>query len=243
VRLVQAGEGSPRDVVIVWHGNPRIDAQLRAAAPLACIGMLTMSPGTYGGAAPYPAQLAELVRLGGGFDVGRVILCGWSEGGLQTRRAILEGADPAALVIADGTYASLPPDVARQIAPWQRIAELAKSGSRAFVASHTMLDYVETLPSPYMSSRHGLERVTGFSLPSGGAKDAPIRNQVGSLVTYSFASADADGHGFQLLTMLPKMLEEAIALLDGGGAGPALAGIAATWGTMLAVAFVSWWNR
>src|SRR5262245_53630504 len=114
MRIVQPGKGDVRDVVLVYHLSSAVDAALRAAAPSACIGNETgpAFKGFYSGTgpgriAPLADALEDLRRRIGRFNVGRIIVVGYSEGCQASRTHLRAGADPDAIVAADGTHASL----------------------------------------------------------------------------------------------------------------------------------------
>lgn len=220
LRLVQLGDGSPRDVVVIYHYTGELDAAVKAAAPRALIVNDTRPPHTYDGLPTLDAALERARALAGDpyLEIARTVLCGFSEGVMCTRAVLNQGGRlPDALVLADGTHGSLPV-VDSQYAAWRAFAELSKSGSRAMVASHTMIA-TEVPPQPYVSAVHGLRLVTGWPLNVTGPNDAPVRRQEGALVVYSFSGIDAPAHVFQARSAFPMMLKEAMSLLEGRRGG------------------------
>lgn len=245
MRLVTAGDGATRDVVLVYHAHPRTDADVKDAAPGAIVVNDTGAAFSsyYSKVGSLDAILDKVRALVPGVDFGRVIVCGWSEG-CQASRVILNAAakdgasEPDALVLADGTNATLP---VTGIETWSRFAEEAKASKRVMVASHTMLTYVETLASPYASTLRVLRAMTGFPLDRPGPLDAPGRSQEGDCIVYSYATTDGPGHAFQLTTALPRMLAEAIDVLKGGPAFATMGGVLLAIGIHAAGAFVGAW--
>jgi pimeloyl-ACP methyl ester carboxylesterase len=222
LRLISAGDGEARDLVLVYHVHTNGDAKLREAAPHAIILSDTRPPGSYN---PIPllswdALKAYALRVSGATSIARFIVGGWSEGSSLGPRAHLRRGDPvAAIVMADGAHTTWPPDTklyAEQIKPWALFAAKAKHGEAVMIASHTMLTYVEKLPSPYVSSWRALKSATGFPLDKQGPTEAPVASREGSLVVLSFSGADAPAHVDQQFVALPNMLAMALGLMGSG---------------------------
>lgn len=218
-RLVQAGVGDARDLVVVYFLAQQNDGALRAAAPGAIIVNDTRTDTSgyarAGGGGVEPLldlvpRLEAMLKC----SVRSVTLCGWSIGCKAVRSQLLssDGAGVDAVVAMDGTAANFPtPDERTQIKPWKDFAEQAKAGEKVMVATHTMLTYTEHLPQPFMATWHVLQRVTGFTLAAQGPNDAPVLSQEGQLTVWSYAAADAAGHTFQGREALPRCLAQALA--------------------------------
>lgn len=224
LRIVQAGGGDPRPLVLVYHLNARVDDALRSAVGPAALIANDSTP--YASAAPLSDTTAALAAAVGA-RLAPVVLAGFSAGGLATQRLLQLGADPDALVIADGTYATTP----EGWADWQRYAGRARAGARTFVASHTSL----VVPS---STWHVLSAIAGETLPLGAGvlnrpADAPVlrepfeRRQWGNFTVYSYPTQDMAGHQYQGDVVLPAMLREAMANLTVPATSVAVAGTTA----------------
>ena len=211
LRIVQEGSGSTRLLVLIYHLNARNDAAVAAAAgPSAFIANDTTIGSQYQDTPPLADTIAQLAPDGVTFSP--VIVCGFSAGGLATARILAQGGDPDALVVADGTYASVP----SQWAGWQAYANRAMDGQRTFLASYTS----------YMgdtSTWHVLSAIIGETLPVGPVVDRPADAPLmktssywksGNFTIYGYPTNDMPGHEYQGDVVLPMMLKQAI-----GGSG------------------------
>lgn len=215
LRIVQEGSGAVRPLVLVYHLNAAVDPALReAAGPNATIANTTAPGSVYADIPSLDTTLAQLAQaLGGGVRFSPIVAAGFSAGGFATRTLLERGGRaPDAVVVADGTYATAPP----QWAAWERYANDARLGRGVFVASHT--SYV----APASNTWHVLKAITGWDLPLGpGAAprppDVPLlhlpfeRRQAGNLVVYSY-----DGtHNAQGAVVLSQMIAEALGMTKG----------------------------
>lgn len=225
LRLLNSGRGEERDLVVAYHaglhdssGRPN-DAgrRLIAAAPDAII----ITDVRMAGQRQYvdPHKFAELdawaLHAANGLAVRRRILTGWSEGCQAIRAALARGEVPDAVVPADGTHTSTPPDYARQVTPWSDYAAAARRCDGVMVASHTSI-----VPPGYASTTQTMRLITGWALQDAGPDDAPARRADGCLVVYSYAGRDAPAHVYQLHHALPAMVGEALELLDAANTTP-----------------------
>ncbi len=194
MRLVQAGSGDPRDLVVVYHLNASADADVCAAVgPDACIVNDTVPQsdiGVYGSIGPGGiASLEDVAAWAasqvGAFSIDRIILVGYSAGYLGVRTQLLAGADPAAIVVADGIQTPRPGD-AGAVAPWVAYAALARAGDRVFVASHSTQGQTNML-----NTTDTLRLITGMPLVDAG-----------------------NDHHAQGYVVLPRLLGMAMALLS-----------------------------
>jgi hypothetical protein len=234
MRLVQAGTGAARDVVLVYHLAPEGDGAVRAAiGPGACILNETVpqaSIGAYGTIGP--GGLSTVVGAIGWaqgqadtFQPRRLMLAGFSAGYIAVRTQLLAGIDPDAVVVADGIQSPRPGSPA-DVKVWSHYADEATKGERVFVASHSTQGATGLL-----STTETLRLVTGFPLDHAGPLDAPVVSRDGKLVVWSFSGNDHHAQGY---AVLPRMLALAMDLLAapaadaGGGMGPgAVVGIVA----------------
>jgi len=220
VTVTQSGSGDPRPLILVYRPgvSAAADAALRERAPAALIATDTTPTATVRPLAETVAALEQLV----GARLSPIVLAGFSEGGLGTRQLLQLGADPDALVIADGTYGA--PD------GWRPYADRARRGTRVFVASHG-------IPVSVASPWRALSALTGETLPlaanTPNRPDAPVlrepfeRRQYGSFIVYSYGGT----HSAQGAQVLPTMIGEALARVTpastaGVSAGAVLGGAA-----------------
>lgn len=242
-RLVQSGEGDRRFVVLLYLIHPDRDPALREA-----LGPKPMILARVDDGDPGPGIGEELLRahvipadpqpdfpqLAG------LVLGGWSAGCSGVRKRLLE-RNPAmippmirALVLADGTHASLPPQP-WQLDVWRPWIEKARASgttetyaidenttnvarlrdglvhpSFVFAASHTYQTYVEQLPGgkAYTSTVNVLQALTGWRLDQGQHWPFGYRTAEHDLHVESWASAAIDGpaHIRQQTEALPGML-------------------------------------
>jgi len=144
----------------------------------------------------------------------RLVLLAWSAG-VQTLRAMWnKGVRPDVLVALDGTAANYPTPQEWQIRPWREAAEAARSGRMCTILTCTNQTYVEQIASPYMATRHVLERALGHALTPGEDVDE------GDLHVWPATSATIDGpaHIRQVTHVLPRALGVVRSFLDGGAA-------------------------
>ncbi|TKC93705.1 hypothetical protein [Polyangium fumosum] len=204
LRLVQAGEGNPRALVIAFLIGAELDPRLRAAfGPRTCV----MADGAASG--PMMEEILEFAHRRAGLrHVSRLALIGYSAGCQRVRALRLAGVEASAYLLADGTHASWPP------ADWQidwlrQLVERARAGKALVVASHTMQTYTERLPKgkAFASTVRVLRMATGWELDRAGPLDAPAVTREGSLYVYSYASAgiDAAAHAAQLVRVVPEL--------------------------------------
>lgn len=208
-RIVQVGSGARRPLVLVYHLKSEHDSTLKAAiGPSALIANDSGPTGTgYYSSVPPLADTVAALSQQTGATLGPVLLAGFSEGGLVTRSLLDGGADPNALVIADGTYGS-------SFASWKAFADRARDGQRVMIAS-----YSSNMPS-YSSPVEGLRYVTGFNLGIGASAprhpdgiptiDTPTMTSAGALTVYGFPDLD---HRAQGASVLPRMIAQALSTL------------------------------
>lgn len=218
IRVVQAGAGQVRDLVVVYFLAQQIDDRVKAAAPGAIIVNDTRAdPSIYGaigtnGIEPI-RDLAARMAKELGCEIRTITLAGYSAGCKALRTQLLRtgsgGID--GIVAIDGTHASYPRtnDII-EIDPWRDFAEQAKTRRKVMTATHTMLTYTEKLPRPFMCTWNVLRRVTGWALAEQGGDDKPYVCTDGNLTIKSYAAADAAGHRFQGREALPACLAEVV---------------------------------
>jgi hypothetical protein len=222
-RLVQAGRGSSRALVIVYHYTAELDRAVRDACGASpCVVNVTEQPGKSryarvgpGGLAPLDEVRAWAEKTAGAVLDGRLVLVGFSEGCQALRAHLRAGAFPAAVVAVDGTHANLPPDEATQIVPWRAYFEAARAVTGAdgphFVASHTDIRTDLIGAGAYMPTRKVLERVTGWLLPVPTTLRLERPTRENNAVVYSFGGRDAAAHVHQAREVLPALLAREVA--------------------------------
>lgn len=218
MRLVQAGRGPTRNVVLIYHLNESADADVRAAVgPDACILNETVPQadiGLYGSLGSLPTIAASLgwaqVQTGS-FLPQKLLLAGFSAGYIAVRTQLQAGADPDAVVIADGIQSPRPGSAA-DVAVWTSYAALAKKSERIFLASHSTQGETSLL-----STTETLRLITGFPLDDTGPANAPVVTEAGKLIVLSFSGNDHHAQGY---VVLPKMLGIATGMLSKASTAP-----------------------
>jgi len=205
-RLVQAGSGEQRPLVILYLVGAQVDDAVRASlGPTPAIAAFDDARGE--GLDTTVTRVARAVDA----EIGDVVLVGFSAGCQAVRRELVAGGDPAAVVTIDGTHANLPPE-GWQIEIWQKLARRARHGERLFVATCTQNTYVEHLPKDqrYAAVVTVLRAATGFACQPAAT---PVGEHEGSLHVYSFESATTDHHAHvaQQRVVMPEMLRRYVA--------------------------------
>ncbi|MFT3774572.1 MAG: peptidoglycan-binding protein [Minicystis sp.] len=211
MRIVQAGTGTARNLVIAYLVGPHLDTEVRRAlGPEPCIVAYTE-----GKSAENLDQLIASVTQKAHFaSVKHVVLVGYSLGCSGVRARLLEEsaarASIAALVLVDGTHASMPAEP-WQIEVWREQFDRARRGDILAVATHTLQTYVEHLTAPatpFLATVTVLRRATDWPLAEAGPIDAPASHNDGKLWVYSYQSKsiDAPAHIQLQRRALPEML-------------------------------------
>ena len=204
-RMVQAGQGKSRPLVVGFLVFPSVDARLRSAfGPDPCIIMDDTDTG------PPIWEAFDMAFSQAGIEViSRFGLIGFSAGCQRIRSLYRDdGVRAHAYLLVDGTHASLPPEPS-EITWLQQAAVEARAGQTLLVASHTLQTYVEALPPDerFASTIRVLRLATGFPLTEAGPLEAPLISQSGNLWVYSYASQkiDAKAHVDQHEWALPAL--------------------------------------
>jgi len=204
LRLVQAGYGDPRPLVLAFLVGGDLDPKLRGAfGPQCCIVADGLAEGPMmDGLLEFAHRHAKLSH------VSRLALIGYSAGCQRVRALCMSGVKADAYLLADGTHAPLPPD--QWHIDWlRRIADEARRGQILVVATHTMQTYTEHLPKgkAYLSTVTVLRMATGWPLDRTGPLHTPVVTKGGALWVYSYASAeiDAPAHAAQLVRVVPEL--------------------------------------
>mgnify|MGYP003497854271 FL=1 len=205
IRTIQIGQGEQRILVLLFLVGESLDTRLREVLGSNVCIMADVKANDPQSLADY---LAEAERVCGCRITGYV-LGGWSAGVGKVRSLLGDGCNPLALVLADGTHASKPPEK-WQLDVWTPYVERGRKGEMVFAASHIFNTYVESLPRPYLSTVSVLRLLTGLALEIGGPLGAPVEHHDGELHVYSYSSSscDAVAHGKQVMDVLPMMLEK-----------------------------------
>jgi len=175
---------------------PRLKAALPGWAILATDQKL-LTPSASG-------LLAEVRRLKN-VDVNvPIYLAGFSAGVQSVRYLLISNAGAFAEAASlDGAHAKFPEPLDWQIETWQKALERAELGSFSLIMTATSLAYVETLPAPYMSTRHVIERV--LSLPADSMKVSnPIER--GRAYFRLYDGANKAAHAQQQNNVMPELL-------------------------------------
>ncbi len=153
------------------------------------------------------------VKSGGDIHPFAIALLGFSEGCQAVRAHLVAGEQPAAVVLVDGTHASLPkPDEDFEIEHYRVLFERARLGvPQAFIASHSDIrtDLIPQDQHPYMPTKAVLERITGWDL-QGKPKD-PVITREGNAVVYSCSGGTASDHVYEAREVLPRLLRDELA--------------------------------
>ena len=214
LRLVQAGAGPARDVVIVYHLGAAADPDVaEAIGPGACILNETVPQteiGTYtslgpGGISTVAAAVGWAQGETGAFTPHKLLLAGFSAGSMALRTQLLAGIDPDAIVVADGIQ-SPRTDTTAWMAPWVHYVEEAAKGEHVLIASHSTQGQTNLY-----NTTETLRLVTGFALDKTGPPDAPVVSQEKALIVLSYSGNDHHAQGY---AVLPKMLGLAMGFLS-----------------------------
>ena len=230
IQLLQPGQGTTRDLVLVYHIDPsKTGAKVAAAAgPGACVVVETLPPfkGSYlsgHGLTPLAEAVTRAMQLAGGFQVGNLVLVGFSEGCQALRSHLMAGNLPSALLAVDGVHASKPPEP-WQLAPWRQFADLAKSYQRVFTLSHTAI-----VPPNYASTTEVAPLVAQFTpgqvqhLENGPGRTTDTQ---GLLTVEGYPGADGPAHVAQQVQYLAPMLSTVLAEAHGGAFPARVVGLA-----------------
>ncbi len=217
LRLVSAGRGEVRDLVVVYYLGAYSDRKLRDACPPNTVIVndtrkptaryTRMRPNE--GIDPLVSVREWAIRQSGALGIDRTILLGFSAGCQALRTQLLAGEAPDAVVAVDGTHSGTQA-AGWQIDPWRDYLDLALGDKAVFVASHTQI-----VPPGYASTRKTLERVTGWVLPGkfpGGLEWA--EHQESSALVVSYPGANAAAHSNQATRYAPQLLSRAFQMLS-----------------------------
>lgn len=207
VRLVQAGEGASRPLVVGFLLGAQLDPQFRTL-----FGATPCMVAWQGFGAPEPgaqliAEYEAVARKAGWDGTGDIYFVGWSLGCSRIRSVLpaLHGK-PRAVLCLDGTTASWPTPLPGQRDVWQELVRGARAGELTAVLTCTSMGYTEHLKAPetpYWATLHMLRDVTGWPLDVARTPDAEDGDvgvsSDGELHVVRFASSDCDkqAHGDQ----------------------------------------------
>ncbi len=209
IRLVQAGRGAQRPLVVLYHAGPWSDPLVTdAAGPDACVVNDTEEPsqGLYskvdaGGIENLATVVTQAQGLAGeAFTPSPLIVAGFSEGCEGVRSQLLAGYDPDVAICADGIQVQRNHSDA-DLQVWRDIVARARAGTRRFLVSHAFFSATRGLPVV-----ETMRLITGLSLPQGGTPESPLSVRDGGLTVLS---ADTD-HATQGHVLLPAMIREAV---------------------------------
>lgn len=189
LRLVQAGNGDPRPLVLGFSLGSDQDMYLPVAlGDRACI---VFDDGLAGPALPELLEFAY--REANLRHVSDLALVGYSGGCARIRSLRLAGANASAYVLMNGPLASWPPHE-WEISWLRDLANQARLGRVLLVASHTQQTYMEELsPEHALASPWRVwQMATGWPLDKAGPVESPGVTRQGQLWVYSYASKVMD---------------------------------------------------
>ncbi len=209
LKLVQAGQGSPRNIAFFFL----VDAAIMGEKLKAALGSDTciITDADSHGIESSQALVAKAKALGGFGEVAGVAYVGYSNGGQRVRNLLQAGADPCAVVIIDGTHDTIP---ASHLDVWRTY----RAGGKLFVATCTQQTYTDDLPAGrFLCTRHTLEQAFDLTLPP----NAEAHD--GNLHVHSYPSARIDGpaHIAQAQVTMPEMCAKYLAPWLAGWLKPA----------------------
>jgi len=209
LRVIQPGSGSPRPLVLVYLQPLGSESAFNLDSNVAIVADKEAGQNDYPNVQPLNVTLDTLSQqLGATFSP--VILAGFSAGGLSVRHLLNLGADPDAVVLADGTYGT-------DLAAWTAYAQKAIAGKRVFVASYSSNVFMEPAhPSPWRNMR----TITGFNtlplgpsaspMPAGApVTQKPVFTESGNAIVYSYPDLDHESQGRKVLptVLVPKAFD------------------------------------
>ncbi len=188
LRLVQAGEGTPRPIVIAFLVGPHVDAKMREAlGPTVAIVADDSATGTEG-----------TVQILGKFGLTAFIgsdttLAGWSQGGARVRDLYAGGSRPRNIIVCDSTHARWPITPADPtLRKWQALADAGRRGDCRVVMTCSSMRYTKDLPrtadsGPFAPTLDVVRAITGWPLTE--SLDGMM---AGGLVAIKFPSDNID---------------------------------------------------
>lgn len=192
-RLVQQGEPD-QPLVLGWLIGKQLDPMLRAKLPGFEIRMSEERDLA-------PTVPIEYVR-------GRpLMLVGWSAGVQSIRALLRQGVDPWAVIALDGTAANYPTPESWQIDTWRDLTRRARGGDCCAVLTCTNQLYTETIPKPFMATRHVLERASGADLTPPERGVTRVVESGMHLWSYWSKTIDVAAHIEQVTKVLPEALD------------------------------------
>jgi len=218
LQLVQAGTGPRRHIILGYFCDTlHVETDLpEILGEDVCLlqdlddahGRFAAAPG-HGGVDPIEDVVAFAHEHCGEFEVGKIVLMGWSAG-CQAVREQLRSDDHEIIsgaVALDGISGSVPP-LPAQMAPWYAMVDRAKLGSGSLlIVTHTAMQYMENLPAGqrYESTTHTAAMLcerAGLTPPGPGGEAS-----LGDFTVVSSPSANIDGpaHIHQVKVVLPDV--------------------------------------
>lgn len=194
-RLVQQGEPD-HPLVLGWLIGKQLDPMLCAKLPGFEIRMSEERDLA-------PAVPAE-------YHQGRpLVLIGWSAGVQSIRALLRQGVNPWVVVALDGTSANYPTPESWQIDTWRDLICRARTwdGDCCAVLTCTNQLYTETLPKPFMATRHVLERASGSDLTPPERGVTRVVESGMHLWSYWSKTIDGAAHIEQVTKVLPEALD------------------------------------
>ena len=204
--IVQTGSGPTRDVWVAYHAGG-LEVKLAAGPSAVVIGETRDAFAHHydhvgPGAVRSIAELLTVARgVAGSFDVGRLVLVGFSEGAQAVRLHLASGVVPSAALCVDGAHAAtgLPP---AQIDPWARYASRAATGDRVFTLTHSAIPTTgyesTTAVAAAVVAAAGL--VLGPEKPT---DDGGQAREQGDARIVAYPGADKAAHIYQGTVVLP----------------------------------------
>lgn len=231
MQIRQLGHGAVRDVVLCYHvGDTSRLARVLGTEP----AIASQVAGDYekvggDGVEPWQDTVSRLQAGGGGFQVGRIWMCGWSAGCRGVRTQMREaGARPDVVLCADGIHVGTTPED-YQVAPWRKLRQEAMAGGPFFASSSS------NIPTyGFQSTRAAAKAIWGLGPPGPGTPGDPYVERQGNFLWLSTDGTDAAEHVAHLEVVLPMMAEAAL------GARIGRRGVSGGWIAAAVAAVIGW---
>jgi len=220
-RTAASTQGAP--LLVAFLVGPEQHTRLVEALPLWSIVTTAAN-----GLGVRPSDVAAIAMMHGAIG----IVLGGHSAGVQGVRALLVDLDTGGdgfpflphtsvpllgVLCTDGTSAAYPNPLPWQLEVWRKVAALARARRIVACLTCTQMSYVESLPSPFMATRHVLAQALGVDLlPDVELHDGALHARGYPSPTGATTEAEA-AHNRQLSQVFPAMLREHVFPFVGGG--------------------------